>query len=872
MLGPYEIELLLGAGGMGEVYRARDTRLDRVVALKTLLPDLTLASDSRARFEREARAISALTHPHICALYDVGREGATEYLVMEYLEGETLADKISRGPLPLSQTVRIGGEIAQALGHAHRAGIIHRDLKPANIMITAGGAKLLDFGLAKLTPSQRVFSDASAPSTQLHSLTAEGTISGTVVYMSPEQLEARAVDARTDIFSLGVILYEATTGRRPFSGNSPLSVIAAILTSDPAPVRSLRPELPEALERIIATALEKNPDQRWQTAQDVARQLQWLTDTSSSASRPPVHRPLPFMRTIAIVSAVLLAAVAGALLAWLVLRHHVAGGTTPETRLDLVPPPGIAFAASSETPNMAISPDGQALCFSARDGGRPSLFVRPFNSFGVRKLDGSEGGSAPFWSSDGQWIGFSAQGKLWRLRASGGSVPELLCEVSDGGAIASWVGDTILFTDRAGGRREIYRVSSAGGPASPITRLGAADWRHTWPRLLHDGRHFLYVNAALHDVDRQLVLASLDSPASAVLLRNVSSVTLVADDQILYVRDGRLLAQRIDVDHATIVGAPTLLAGDVDYFYPSGCAAFDSANGVVVYRTDTSTGRLAVADRHGVTRTIDDRGPFASLGAAYSNDGSRVAVTVVNRATGLGDLWIYDLAHGTRDRFTNEPGLAITPVWAPDDRSIVYSAAGAGALPHLVRRTLATDHAEDLMPHGTFQFAGSFARDGSAVYFERTFPRTGADIFRLDLATRKVTTLLDSTFEESDPQISPNGAWLAYSSDVSGVEEVYLQSTLNRDVPRIRVSISGGRSPRWRRDGGELFYLSAQNSVMSTTPGAVDHWSDARTTELFRAPADLLQFTAAPDGQSFLLIEGSAGPNDRFLHVIRGWK
>jgi serine/threonine protein kinase/Tol biopolymer transport system component len=866
-LGPYEVISLLGAGGMGEVYRARDTRLDRIVAVKILRSGLTASSDLRARFEREARAISHLTHPNICALYDVGNQDGSEYLVMEYVEGETLADRISRGPLPTSQVLRYGAQIAEALQHAHRGGIAHRDLKPGNVMITSSGAKLLDFGLAKfVVEPAHIFSDQSAPETA-KPLTSEGAIVGTYQYMSPEQLHGTAVDHRSDIFSLGIVLYEMTTGQRPFPASSSASLIAAILSADPIPLRSLQPAAPAALERIILTALEKNPEERWQTAQDVARQLRWLAESSPSTEAPVV--PAVTRRRLIHPAVTIAAAVVAALLTFAATKFFSpAQAPATQAHLQLVLPEGMSASDSPESPNFALSPDGKTLCFAARQGSVRALYLRALDSPAIRQLPGTENAFSPFWSSDGLWIGYSAGGKLWKTEAAGSGVPQAICDVAVNGAIGSWNRDTILFVDRSGGRKEIYRVASSGGTPVVMKTLQANEARHSWPLLLPGGRHYLYQAALTNSMERPLMLATLDGAQSSVLLRNVSQVALLSGDRLAYVRDGKLMAQLFDPSQGTVLGEPRLIAEDALYFYLSARAAFSAANGVVAYRTHKSTGRLTLTDRSGKnTRTLDDTGLFYDV--ALSPDGKRAAATITSRATGLGDIWIYDLARGVKDRFTSEPGFELHPVWAPDGRSIIYSDAPGTVLPHIVRRSLSSATSGNLMPSGPFQFAGSFSSDSSTLFYEQFGDKTKGDLLRYDMKTGAYEPVLATSAHEGDPQLSPDGQWLAFTSDASGGGEVYLVSLSVSHAERIRISQNGGSNPRWRGDSGELFYLSGER-IMHAVPKAPGDWSDVRTEELFAAPPNARSFAASPDGQSFVFTETTLNPSDAFFNVVLG--
>ena len=843
---------------MGEVYRARDTRLDRSVAIKILPAGVASYPGTRARFEREAKAISGLTHPNICSLYDVGRQQGIDYLVMEYLEGETLADRIARGPLPLTQVLRYGAEIANALHHAHRRGITHRDLKPGNVMLTASGVKLLDFGLAKLAHPEQVPSPDAPTEAHREALTAEGTIVGTLPYMSPEQIEGKELDARTDIFSLGIILYEMAAGKRPFEGRSAATLAASILSSDPPP----QPRISPALDRIIHTALEKDPDQRWQTAHDLARQLQWIAEAQSA---PATTVSSTTKRIWPMVAASTAIAIGAGAIAWTAARRF-APSAVPGTRLSVALPAGHDLARSPDATPFAISPDGRSIALSAYQGRKVFLFVRTLDSAALRKLDGTEGASAPFWSSDGRWIGYSARGRLWKVKAAGGT-PETICEAF-AGAVASWHGDTILMSDRPGGKPHISRVSSKGGQPVQVTNLNAAEGevRHTFPQLLRDGKHFLYVATMKQAAERRLMLGSLDSAPPIRLARNVSAAR-VAGDRVLYVRDGNLLAQRFDVSTG-LKGDAETIAENVSFFFMTARAEFDvSAKGVLVYSTETSSGRLTVVDRKGdAVRILEEDASVYLLDVAP--DGKRAAVSLRTRATGLQDIWIYDLGRGVRDRFTSDPGVETTPVWSPDGRTIVYGEA-SGSPPRLVKKPVSGSVATVVGGPGTLQTAGSFSADGRSLYYTAVEGRE-VDVIRLSLdgSNRSELAANVSSSRESDPQASPDGKWLAFISDATGGYEVYVQSLATGD--RVRISRAGARFPRWRRDSAELFYVTPDHAVMSvTSPGG--NWEDAAISELFRARQSIEAFDALPDGHGFLIAETTPAAADALIHVATGW-
>jgi serine/threonine protein kinase len=592
-LGPYEILSALGAGGMGEVYKARDTRLDRTVAIKVLPAQFAADPEFRERFEREAKAISQLTHPHICTLYDVGSQDGTDFLVMEYLEGETLADRLAKGALSLEQALQVGIQIADALAKAHRAGVVHRDLKPGNIMVTKTGGKLLDFGLAKTSASVGASAGISMLPTTPHNLTAQGTILGTFQYMAPEQLEGQEADTRTDIFAFGAVLYETLTGKKAFEGKSQASLIAAILEREPPAISSVQPLSPPILDRVVRKCLAKNPDDRWQTATDLLDELRWVTEASYTASATVSATTRFQSRRLALVSAVAVALLLTSVVLTGVILLHRETTSLGTIRLAVFPPEKATFSVQTGRPEFAVSPDGRLITFSATDiAGKTLLWVQPFDSFTAQPMTETAGATSPFWSPDGRYIGFFAQGKLKKVEVSGG-VPQTLCDAAAGEG-GTWNRDgLILFSPRNGS--VLFRVSDAGGDATAVTALNPSrqEVSHLWPQFLPDGRHFIYLAQSRVAENGGIFLGSIDDEQTKLLVRSDVRAAY-ASGYLIFARitpgSATLMAQPFDTRRLTFTSEPVRvteqLGGGGIGGNASGAAAFAvSESGVLAFRT-----------------------------------------------------------------------------------------------------------------------------------------------------------------------------------------------------------------------------------------------------------------------------------------------
>src|SRR5215469_2088669 len=879
-LGPYEIQSPLGAGGMGEVYRARDTRLDRSVAVKILPGHLSVSPEAKQRFEREARAISSLNHPNICTLYDVGHQDGTDYLVMEYLEGETLAARLIKGPLAPDLVLKYGIEICEGLETAHRRGVVHRDLKPGNVMLTKLGAKLMDFGLAKALPTEKPPSEGLTATLMSpegsQPLTARGMVVGTFQYMAPEQLEGKEADARSDVFALGVVLYEMATGKKAFTGKNQASIVAAILASEPQAISAVRPMSPPALDRVVKICLTKDPDERWQTAHDVKLQMRWIAEGGSQTGVPTliVARRKTLERIFATVAVL-------AIVSWLVqgvllLKNRP---TEPRTiRAYIKPPAHASFAPGGPGSGFALSPDGTRLAFSAMtEEGKSMLWVRPLNSLQAQPLPGTEGGAAPFWSPDGRNIGFFAGGKLKRVEASGGPPLTLADATLPRGG--SWSRDgVIVFAPSI--NTPLFRVSDSGGTPTPATALDAkrGETTHRFPCFLPDGRHFLFMSgtpfAPRENSPNAIYAGSLDSTETKRLVYTHASA-IYAAGHILFLRQNTLMAQPFDSKRLEFTGDAFPIADPV--LEDTGTmrdVISGSADGTVAY-AEGSTGvarQLVWVDRNGKeVSKIEGQETYSD--PAISPDGKKLAYTL--ESSGF-DIWSYDIGRRLKTRLTFGSASSqanLSQVWSPDGRWIAYTCVKAGKF-SLCKKPSDGSGSEEVLLEGDEQlrYLDSWSPDGKFLLYRE--PQQGVySVWVLPLTGEgKPYPFLQSQFPHNYPSFSPDGKWLAYCSRESGEYKVYV-------VPfpgpggKWQVSPETGCTPHWRRDGRELFYLGFDNKLMaaevkangsSFEVGSIRALLDARTY------SNVGSYDATADGQRFVVVQPTDQPGAAIALVVNG--
>jgi eukaryotic-like serine/threonine-protein kinase len=812
-LGPYEILATIGAGGMGEVYRARDTRLERTVAVKVLPQHLSSSPEVRQRFEREAKTISQLSHPHICALYDIGSQDGVEYLVMEFLEGETLGERLLKGPLPAEQTLRFGIEIVDALNKAHRHGIVHRDLKPGNVMLTKSGVKLLDFGLAKLTaPSRDPISGLSMmPTTPVGSnLTQEGTILGTLQYMAPEQLEGKEADARTDMFALGAVLYEMATGQKAFSGRSRASLIGAILKDDPPPISTKRMVHP-ALERVVKTCLAKDPDERWQAAGDVALELRWIERSDSRASAELAGRRKAWALLGWGVAAL---AIAAAIVTFAASRRQAPRKEIVRAFLPAPPDNYFHFLEANCGP-VAVSPDGRRLAFSATDGQETvRLWMRAVDAESAFPIPGTEGALFPFWSPDGRSLGFFSRGRLRTVEASAAAAtPRALANVLEARG-GSWGPDgTILFC--ASNASPVYRVSSSGGNPVAVTALAEGERNHPWPWFLPDGRRFLY-EIRFGQLERSgIYVGSLDSREKRLLLQTDSSVVYAPPGYLLLRKGGRLVAVPFDAHSLEIKGEAVELSKGVESFPPTGGSIFSASEDLLAFAPESKLrlSRLVWLDRSG-KEVGSLGGPANYITPRLSPDGRQLAVSITENLANPPDVWLYDTRMGTGTRLTHRSRAALGPVFSPDGSRVVFFSAVGGAWDLFEVEISHPETDRPLLQSERPKFPNDLSPDGQFLLYREYNSDSRGDLKFLPLAgDRKPRTFIATPYDEGGGVFSPDGRWVAYMSDETGRNEVHV-AAFPDGSRRYRVTSGGGAHPRWSRDGRELFYVSGK-SMMS---------------------------------------------------------
>jgi Tol biopolymer transport system component len=854
-LGPYEILGPVGAGGMGQVYKAKDTRLARDVALKILPSDLAGQESFRTRFEREAKTISSLNHPNICALYDLGHEtvSGTEvhYLVLELIEGESLADRLSKGPLPLEQFMPCAVQIASALDAAHRRGIVHRDLKPGNIMLTKSGAKLLDFGLAKATEGSIVAGVSTLP-TREKPLTEQGTILGTFQYMAPEQLEGQEADARTDIFALGAVLHEMATGHKAFDGKSRTSLIAAIVSAQPPPISSVQPMCPPALDHVVRKCLEKDPDDRWQSAKDVMSELQWIDENGSRAGVPA---PIAMRRrTRERLSWLITAAALAAAVTFGIGYARRAPRPAAVVRFLIPTATGLTTVGSPR-----VSPNGRYVAFDATDStGKRQIWVRPLDAIEARPVPGTEGATQrAFWSPDSRFIGFMAGGKLKKVEITGGP-PQTICDAPTGSDSAWSPEGVILFDGRP--NDPILRVPAAGGVAKPEVSPDTAkgELGTAWPEFLPDGRHFLYIALATKAEESKLMVRALDSKEAKPLLNTVSRVLYSPPGYLLYVREQTLVAQAFDARSLEIKGEPIPVAENLG-MNATGLAPFSiSKDGVLAYRGgETQSRQLVWVDRNGKEGgTVGETGEYGDLWP--SPDWKRLVFDMPEPRSGKSDLWIRDLARGVTSRFTFDPADDTSPVWSPDGRRIVFSSNRSGTEDLYEKDASGAGEEQLLLATKEEKYASDWSHDGSYIVFFGRGAETGWDIWALPMkGDKKAFPVVKTRFNELCPVLFPDGRFIAYQSNESGRPEVYVQE-FPEPRSKWQVSTNGGREPFWRADGREMYYLALDSKLMSVPIDSGATFSAGTPQALFQARLQLItargHYHPAPDGQRFLTL------------------
>jgi len=884
-LGPYEIVSPLGAGGMGEVYRARDTRLEREVAIKVLSANLSSDPSLRQRLEREAKAVSRLSHPHICTLHDIGHQDGVDFLVMELVEGETLEHKLTKGPLPPEQTVRCAAQIADALSKAHKLGITHRDLKPANVMLTKTGAKLMDFGLAKQSGPAPLATALTEMTADQAKLTVEGTIVGTFQYMAPEQLEGKEADTRTDIFALGEMIYEMATGKPAFSGQSRASLIAAILTSEPTPITQLQSVAPVALERVIKKCLAKDPDERWQSASDLTSELQWIASGPSAAL--PAGAKLEKKRAVRWIWLGALAIIGAA--TFVVTRGYftpTAPNFANRVRWNIRAPEKNAFRSTVDAVGrVVISPDGQNIAFVASDeSGRTRLWVRALDALDAQPLEGTEGASDPFWSPDSRSLAFFANKQLRRIDAAGGPILNLCpTEVGRGG---SWSQDGIIvFAPFVNGG--IQQVPATGGSPVAVTKIDPAsrETTHRWPYFLPDGKHFLYFAASHTDIGHSrdaVYVASLDGKENKFLLHAHANAAF-ANGYLLYVRESTLMAQHFDLRRLQLTGEAQAVAENVETDSGWWHSVFTvSENGILAFAASANAkNQLLWFDRGGKQLgSVGEPGDYRTL--RLSRDGQQLAVEMTQ--SGASDLWVFDLKQNTKSQLTFGSFSNTMPAWSPDGRLLAFSSNRQNGVVDIFKQPSGSPQSEEVLLQSSLdKFVVDWSPDGQYLLYAQVDGRTPtggiqASLMALPLhGEAKPTQLVKWPLFDNAGRFSPDGHWIAFGSRIAGPQQVFVVPFPGPGNPK-QLSPASGMNPIWRKDGKAIFYLTADfGSVMETEVEAKgSDFTIGKTRLLFKisaesGPYQFYPFDVSADEQKFI-INSRPEQSGKEITVIANWR
>jgi Tol biopolymer transport system component len=866
-IGPYEVLSPLGAGGMGEVWRAKDTRLNREVAIKVLPATFANDADRLRRFEQEALATSALNHPNILTVYDIGTHDGSPYLVSELLEGEELRDQLHRGPIALRKAIEYATQIAGGLAAAHAKAIVHRDLKPENIFVTTDGrVKILDFGLAKLRSQAPSTASGSDVQTQ-KAITDPGVVMGTVGYMSPEQVRGQDADHRADIFSFGAILHEMLTGRRAFLRETMAETMTAILREEPEEITQVNSKAPPQLERIVSRCLEKKPERRFQSTSDLCFAIEALSapsttsgrnqaamDAAAAAKRTALRDRLPWI--VAAVCALIALALA-------VAYFSRSASEGRAVRLAFAPPENLAFD-NGLYDSVIVSPDGRTVAFTGRSAdGTRQLWARSLDAMEAQPLPGTNDPLTPFWSPDSRSIGFGSQGKLRRVELAGGR-PQVLCDAPrlQGG---SWSrSGVIVFSPNTGGG--LFQIPAAGGTPTAVTdpdrSRGENELRD--PSFLPDGRHFLY-RVLGAGREKRTFSGSLDSKDVKQVLADDAPAVYAPPGWLLFVRNGALMAQSFDAGSRELKGEALQMTPPTNDVSVSGIPMSVSDNGVLIWQGDRQREyQLVWFDRQGKQLGVSGPPMKVSIGQApgLSPDDKRIVIHRVDPQSQNQDIWVIDIARDLPTRLTSDPATEQLPIWSPDGDYIVFDAIRSGV--RGLYKKPASGGSEELLLQGGPNAVGDWSPDGRLILFGRTVVSTRRDVFVLPLfGDRQPYPILDSQFDEYREQFSPNGRWLAFVSDESGTYEVYLQSfTADGRLAgaKLRISTNGGNQPRFRRDGKELFYVAADGQMMAValnTSGAMLEPGTPNPLFRTRMLTGMIQsaneYDVTADGQRFVI-------------------